>query len=145
MKLSLRRIDKDNVNAVLRLKVQKNQEQFVAGNSYSIAQGTYNELSWMRAIYAEDQPVGFVMLELNQVKPEYYLWRYMIDKMHQGRGYGSKALELVIESVREQPDATQLLLSYVPGEGSPAPFYKKLGFIETGEVDDGENIMKLDL
>lgn len=145
MKLSLRRINKDNVNAVLRLKVQKNQEQFVAGNSYSIAQGTYNELSWMRAIYAGDQPVGFVMLELDQVKAEYYLWRYMIDKMHQGRGYGSRALELVIESVREQPDATQLLLSYVPGEGSPAPFYKKLGFIETGEVDDGENIMKLDL
>ena len=84
MKLSLRTINKDNVNAVLRLKVQKNQEQFVAGNSYSIAQGTYNDLSWMRAIYADDQPVGFVMLELDPVKAEYYLWRYMIDKMHQG-------------------------------------------------------------
>ena len=145
MEVFLRTITKDNVDAILRLKVQKNQEQFVAGNSYSIAQGTYNELSWMRAIYADDQPVGFVMLELDLVKAEYYLWRYMIDEMHQGCGYGSRALKLVIESVRKQPDATQLMLSYVPGEGSPAPFYTKLGFIETGEIDDGENIMKLNL
>jgi diamine N-acetyltransferase len=145
MELSLQKITKNNVNAVLRLQVQKSQQQFVADNACSIAQGTYNELSWFRAIYADDHPVGFVMLELDSVKAEYHLWRYMIDKQHQGLGYGRRALELVIESVRQLPNAKQLLLSYVPAEGSPAPFYKKLGFIETGEVEDGENIMKLDL
>ncbi|MFK8047053.1 MAG: GNAT family N-acetyltransferase [Halioglobus sp.] len=145
MKVSLREITKDNLVSIMRLGVHKNQEQFVAHNAWSIAQGTYSKLAWFRAIYADDQPVGFVMLELNPSKPEYYLWRYMIDKRHQGKGYGNQALKLVIEFVRQQPNATQLLLSYVPADGSAAAFYAKLGFVETGEVEDGENIMKLDL
>jgi len=145
MRVSLREITEDNLVSIMRLAVDKSQEQFVAHNAWSIAQGTYSELAWFRAIYADDEPVGFVMLELNPAKPEYYLWRYMIDQNQQGKGYGRQALELVIEFVRQQPSATQLLLSYVPADGSAAPFYTKLGFVETGEVEDGENIMKLEL
>ena len=145
MTVSLKEITKDNLDAVLRLQVHESQKQFVADNAWSIAQGTYNELSWFRAIYADDQAVGFVMLELDPLKAEYYLWRYMIDNQRQGRSYGRRALELVIDFVRQQPNAKQLLLSYVPAEGSAAAFYTKLGFVETGEVDHGENVMKLDL
>lgn len=145
MEISLQEITKDNIDAVLRLKVHQNQEQLVADNAYSIAQGTYSDLSWFRAVYADDQPVGFVMLELDTGKAQYYLWRYMIGKQHQGNGYGRKALELVIAFVRQQPNAKQFLLSYVPTEGSPGPFYSKLGFVETGEVEHGEHIMSLKL
>jgi diamine N-acetyltransferase len=67
----------------------------------------------------------------------------MIDKRHQGKGYGKQALELVIEFVRQKPDAKQLLLSYVSTEGSAAPFCAKYGFTETGEVEDGEVVMQL--
>ena len=42
--------------------------------------------------------------------------------------------------------ATELLTSYVPGEGGPAGFYARLGFVPTGEVDgDGEVIVRLPL
>ncbi|MEH6587072.1 MAG: GNAT family N-acetyltransferase [Halioglobus sp.] len=58
---------------------------------------------FLSAIYADDQAIGFVMLELDPGKAQYYLWRYMIDKQHQGHGYGRQALELVIEFVRRQP------------------------------------------
>ena len=145
MQVSLREINKDDINAVLRLQVHKDQERFVANNAWSIAQGTYSELAWFRAIYADDDPVGFVMLELNPAKEEYYVWRFMIDKQQQGKGYGQQALQLVIDFVREQTEAKQLLLSYVPGEGSAVTFYERLGFVETGEVEEGENIMKLEL
>jgi diamine N-acetyltransferase len=145
MKVSLREITKDNIDKVLRLEVHKNQEKFVANNAWSIAQGTYSELAWFRAIYADEEPVGFVMLELNPTKPEYYLWRFMVDKQQQAKGYGRQALELVIDFVRQQPNATQLLLGYIPADGSAADFYAKLGFVETGEVDQGEKIMKLEL
>ena len=37
--------------------------------------------------------------------------------------------------------AEELLLSYVPGEGSPEGFYRGLGFEPTGEVDEGEVVM----
>jgi len=36
-----------------------------------------------------------------------------------------------------------MFTSYVPGKGNPGPFYHRLGFIETGEVDDDENVMRL--
>jgi len=47
--------------------------------------------------------------------------------------------------VLSRPNAAELLLSYVPGEGSPQPFYVGLGFVDTGEVHEGQNVMKLDL
>ena len=58
-------------------------------------------------------------------------------------GFGRRALESFIDHVRTRPNATELFTSYVPGEGSPGPFYIRLGFEETGEVDDGENVVKL--
>ena len=54
-------------------------------------------------------------------------------------------MELLIERVRERPMAEELLLSYVPGEGSPEGFYRGLGFEPTGEVDEGEVVMGLRL
>jgi diamine N-acetyltransferase len=96
---------------------------------------------------AGDTPVGFVMMHIDTEKPEYYLWRFMIDKHHQGKGYGYAAMQQIIELVRQFPNAQKLETSYVPGEGNPSPFYTKLGFIDTGELDDDgeEIIMRLDL
>jgi diamine N-acetyltransferase len=85
------------------------------------------------------------MLYEDPEKPEYYLWRFMIAGEHQGRGYGRAALRLVIDRVRSLPGARELLTSCVPGEGSPRPFYEALGFAATGEVEDGEEVLRLPL
>jgi len=69
----------------------------------------------------------------------------MIAGPHQGKAYGRRALELLIEYVRTRPEAKELLASYVPIEGSPEGFYRKLGFEPTGEVDDGEVVVRLPL
>jgi diamine N-acetyltransferase len=34
-------------------------------------------------------------------------------------------------------------VSCVPGDGSPCPFYEKMGFQYTGQEEDGELVMKL--
>lgn len=143
--VSLREITNDTLGAVLRLKVSPEQEQFVANNAVSIAQAHFEPKAWFRAIYADETPVGFVMLYDDPDKPEYFLWRYMVDSRYQRHGFGRRALELLIDHVRTRPNARKLLLSYVPAEGSPEPFYAQLGFVNTGEVDDGENIMELGL
>jgi diamine N-acetyltransferase len=78
-------------------------------------------------------------------KPEYYLWRLMIGDGHQRQGYGRRALELLVEYVRTRPNATELLTSYVPADGGPEPFYRRLGFIDTGKIDDGAVVIKLAL
>ena len=69
----------------------------------------------------------------------------MIDKKHQRKGYGKQALDKVIEYILSFPQANIFWCSVVPGEGSPLEFYKKYGFVETDEWDDGEMVIKLDL
>ena len=73
----------------------------------------------MRAIEADGQIVGFVMLALTTPNhPEPYLWRLLIDRMHQRRGIGSRALELLADECRAMGDST-LLVSWAEGKGSP--------------------------
>jgi len=62
--------------------------------------------------------------------------------LYQGLGYGHTALAMLIEYVRALPGATELLLSYVPEAGSPEPFYRSLGFKDTGEIHDDEHVMR---
>ena len=93
-------------------------------------------------IYAGEIPVGFVMLHDEPAERKYYLWRFMVDQRYQGLGYGARALNQIIEYVRTRPGAHELLTSVVPGEGSPGPFYEKLGFTYTGDIDEGERVMR---
>lgn len=144
-RVSLREITADNLLAVIKLEVGPDQTGFVAPNSVSIAQACYADEVWMRAIYADDTPVGFVLLSERRSLPRYYLWRYMIDLRYQGMGFGRRAMEQVIEYVRGLPGATELFLSFVPKPGGPRGFYGRLGFVETGVEHEGELEMRLEL
>jgi diamine N-acetyltransferase len=143
--VTLREVTAETVRAICRLEVTPEQRGFVAPNAVSIAQAYFEPRAWFRAVYADDTPVGFVMLHDDPEAPEYYLWRFMIAAEHQGRGYGREALDRVVEYVRSRPGATTLLSSYVPGEGSPGEFYRRYGFAETGEVDGDELVIRLEL
>jgi diamine N-acetyltransferase len=143
--VTLRELTKDNVGGILQLEVKESQRGFVATNPVSVAQMHFEPKAWARGIYAGDTPVGFVMLMDDPETPRYYLWRYMIANEYQGLGFGRRALEQVIEHVRSRPGATEFVLSYVPGEGSPRDFYARLGFQDTGVHHGGENEMKLTL
>ncbi len=143
--VTLREITKETVRAITSLEVAESQRGFVANNAVSIAQAHFEPNAWFRAVYAADEPVGFVMTYEDTEKPEYFLWRFMIDHRHQGSGIGRRALELVIERIRTLPSATRFLTSYVPGDGSPGAFYHRLGFVDTGDEEHGEIITALDL
>jgi len=143
-KVTLREITRVTVRAICDLKVSEEQEQFVAPNAVSIAEAHFSSNAWFRAIYADETPVGFVMLGEIPEKGLHFLWRFMVDERYQGRDYGRKALELVIQHVRTMTSVKELLTSCLEGQGSPKEFYLKMGFIETGEkLDNGEIVMKL--
>ena len=147
----LREIADQNRAAVSSLRVEPGQELFVASviDSLDEAAATPEGNPWYRAIYAGDEPVGFVMLSWD-VTPSpgiigpWFLWRLLIDERHQRRGYGRAAMALIVDLIRTN-GATELLTSYQPGDGEPWPFYQALGFVPTGEVDGGEIIIALDL
>lgn len=143
--VSLREIDAGTVRSICELSVREDQKEFVAPNAISIAQAHFSENAWLRAVYAGEVPVGFVMLFDQADPPEYYLWRFMIDARYQRLGFGRRAIELLLEYLRQRPNATQLKTSVVPGEGSPQGFYEQLGFELTGEWEEGEAVMRLRL
>ena len=143
--VTLRPVTAENLSAVMRLQLGPGQEKFVAPNSVSMAQAAFSRYAWPRAIYADDTPVGFVMLSDCTDLPEYFLWRLMIDHRYQRMGFARRAVEQLIDYVCGRPGAQELLVSYVPGEGSPLPFYLNLGFVERGDEIEGERVMRLDL
>ncbi len=143
--VSLREVTSANLAAILNLSVSENQQELVASNAKSIAEAHYAEDAWFRAIYADETPVGFVMLSDVPEKAEYFLWRMMVDAAHQGKGYGRRAVEILVEHVRMRPGATELFTSHVKKEGNAGKFYRKLNFAYTGEEHEGELIMKLEL
>lgn len=143
--VTLREIDEDNVRAVVRLEVAVHQRSMVASNAVSLAQYAVAPKAWTRAVYANEVPVGYVLLVDDSDTPEYYLWRFMIDRRHQGKGFGKRAMDLVVEYVRSRPHASGLVTSYVPIAGGPGPFYHRLGFVDTGDVDELELVTVLAL
>lgn len=138
--LTLREITEGSLSEILKLEVLDNQKAFVAPNSVSIAQAHYSKTAWFRGIYHDETPVGFVMLDLDESKPDYFLWRLMIDKSHQHKEYGKLAMEMVIDYVSTLPNAKELLTSCVPGENSPEVFYSHMGFKFTGDMIENEKV-----
>jgi diamine N-acetyltransferase len=150
--VSLRAITDENRDAVRAMRVGPGQDRFVSSVSKSLedAATTPEGNPWYRAIYAGDVPVGFVMLswEVPPGRPgiigPWFLWRLLIDEHHQRRGFGRETLTQVVHLIRAN-GATELLTSYRPGDGGPWPFYQRMGFAPTGEIDDGEVVLRLDL
>jgi diamine N-acetyltransferase len=151
MPVAIREITDTNRGAVLALRVAPGQDAYVARveASFRDAEETPEGNPWYRAIYAGDEPVGFVMLSWD-VTPApgilgpWFLWRLLIDERHQRRGYGREALRQIVEIIRAE-GATELLTSYVPGDGGPWPFYEKLGFSRTGQIEEDEIVIRLSL
>ena len=129
-------------------------ERMVAPNSVSIAQAAYSRNAVPRAIYTGETAVGFIMLydptidptlaTKDDVKPDVLgVWRLMIDFQKQSRGYGEAAMREAWRYALARPEIKRVNLSYVPLEGNPSPFYRSLGYAETGEKDGIEVVMEI--
>jgi diamine N-acetyltransferase len=151
--VTLREVTDENRQTVLAVRVAPAQKRFVGtvAGALKDAQEIPEGKPWYRAIYGDDQPVGFVMLSWN-VAPEppriigpWFLWKLLVDERHQRRGYGREAVRLVANIVRAN-GAVELLTSCVSGDDGPEPFYRRIGFKPTGELDENaEIILALDL
>ncbi|GKX68204.1 GNAT family N-acetyltransferase [Inconstantimicrobium mannanitabidum] len=77
----------------------------------------------------------------------YWIWRFMVDKQYQGKGYGRKTMEKVLELIKTFPHgkASSIQLSYEPENIVAKTLYASFGFKETGEIEDGELVARLTL
>lgn len=148
--VSLVEVTPTNLSSVERLATHHSQRRFVAPMAASLADALVPgpasgtpAVPWFRAIEADGDIVGFVMtIEPSNERPVPTLLRLLIDRMHQRRGAGGAAVDLIIERAKSQ-GAPAVEVSWVEGPGSPADFYRARGFEPTGEVDDGETVALL--
>jgi RimJ/RimL family protein N-acetyltransferase len=150
--VALVEITPETADTVLNLVTHKSQERFVSPMGGSFADAMFPEVyngapvvPWMRAITADGEIVGFVMVaETTDHHPEPYLWRLLIDRLHQRRRIGDRALRLVEETFVARGDHA-MTVSWSDGKGSPRPFYERNGYVPTGEVEDGEVVARKQL
>jgi len=156
--LKLKKINRKNVGEILKLEIFDNQKSFVATNNISIIEAyiaiTENNDVFTFGIYKDDTPIGFLMIgfDVNSddegapriAKGNYNIWRLMIDKKFQGKGYGKKAMNLALEFVNTFlcGIAKYCWLSYESDNDIARQLYQSVGFVETDEKD-GEEIVAI--
>ena len=148
MIIKLEPINDNNREAVLALSVREDQP-FVASNQTSLRQADEANaeqpgMARPFAVYADEKLVGFCMFVFDPEEEDeddrYWLWRFMIDKSEQGRGYGQAALQEIIKYFKEN-GADRLFLSTEPENERGLHIYHKAGFRETGIIDSGEAVL----
>lgn len=145
--IELRKIDESNRAEILSLTVSEGQREYVASNGESLAEAErLPDIARPFGIYADGKAVGFAMFAFdgNNDDPhdKYWLWRFMIDKSLQGRGCGGAALREIINYFRDS-GAEEITLSTKESNAAALGLYRKFGFKENGDMNDGEVVLKL--
>ena len=140
--IEVKAVTKDNFFECVELEVAKNQKSFVASNVFTIAQVYVDKAMIPYAIYNANTVVGLAALEYNPVD-KHWITRFMIGENYQGKGYGRKAMQKLIEMMSKHDDCDRIRLSVVPENNGAISFYEKSGFIMTNEIIDGELVMEL--
>lgn len=157
--ITLRKITLENRRAVFNLTVSEDQRRFVASNLSSVASCYVLAINgghpFPFVIYADEQPVGFVMItygitgyELPSIADDSYcILRLMIDKQYQKQGYGREAMKKILEFICTFPagPASYCWIPYGFDNFAAKNFYESFGFRDNGEICDNEPITVLHL
>ncbi len=139
--VELKPITQENFVEAFNLKLAPGQEEWVSHPMRSLAQAyVYREQCQPFGIYADGRMVGYVMVIYDYEIPEYDIWHMAIDKAEQGRGYGSEALDRILEFIRTKPfgDSDRVALTCHGDNQVALRLYAKKGFEATGAVYDDE-------
>ena len=145
--INFRAINEDNFDAIIRMK-RPDDEHFVASNAYSLAQAwLYRDAGdvYPFAIYNDDEPVGFMLLDEDIEEKCLIIWRIMFPVENQFKGYGTAAIREIIRLAKESGKYDFMLLDCDPENHAAEHVYRKLGFMPTGIIEHGENELRLDL
>lgn len=128
--VELRAITRDNLDEVLSLNIREDQKSFVSSVACSLAQAyVYRETAFPFAVYAGNTVVGFIMMGYYEARKQYTLWKFLIDKKYQNKGYGREALKQAMVYLKENFGVKHL--------------YRSVGFVKTGLMEDKMEEMKI--
>ena len=133
--VELKAITEENFLDAFELKLDSGQEVFVSHPIKSLAQAyVYRNQCQPFGICTDGKMVGYVMVIYDYDIPEYDIWHMMIDASIQGLGYGSAALDLVIEYIKTKPfgNSDRVALTCHKNNMVARKLYESKGFAFTG-------------
>ncbi|HEL2383166.1 TPA: GNAT family N-acetyltransferase [Streptococcus suis] len=135
--IRLELVNKDNFDAVLEVSLSAADERKVASVEYSLAQAWLykdNGQLYPYAVMFGRKVVGFVLLSIQEEAKSYYVWRLLIDKNHQNRGYGKEVIRQVVGLAQEDSMCQKVTMHYVIGNHKMRYILEKFGFQSVGMI-----------
>ena len=143
--ITLREITQDNLDDVLALRVADDQTAYVSTTAHALAQAYVSpKTAFPFAVYEDETIVGFLMLGYYEARNQYTVWKFLIDRRYQGRGYGKAALKLGIDFLQERFGVKEIFLGVSAGNEAAERLYRSSGFCPTGTVDGTMEEMRLE-
>ena len=144
MNITLKEINENNWRECIGLKVRDDQKRFVGTNENSLALAYAHKEMEPRGICNEDIMVGLLMFAKDPDDGIYYINRLMIDKRYQGKGFGRRALEILIEEIKGR-GAETIDIIHKPDNANAIRLYRDLGFKPTYDKLDDDDISRVNL
>jgi len=132
-------ITEDNWMEVASLSVKEEQKKYVAPAIGILARGyVYRDCN--AKIYAFENDgviVGTALVrEFTDEPLGYDLQQFMIDEQYQRKGYGSRALHLILDELRKEGHYDHVELCVKKADTEAIRLYEKHGFADSGYVDE---------
>ena len=142
--IQLREMTQENFWEVIELKVNDKQKGFVLENSISIAQSKIQPECIPLAIFNDGTLVGFLMYCIDRDDGNYWVYRLMIDRKYQRKGYAKKAMEVLLNEIKKDKNRNKIMLDVKMESIEAVELYKSLGFYFTGQVFGTSHVMELE-
>lgn len=146
MNVTIKKVTNDNWKACIELELNEQQKDYLPSNLYSIAESKFIKNMENFAVYHEQEVIGFAAYVLDD-DGDMNITRFMIDKKHQGKGYGKVALKKIINLIKDNYDNKEIWLSLHPENKAAIKLYTSCGFeiTKTGLESKDEIFMKIEL
>lgn len=147
MNVTLEAVTSENFETLLEMHLPPEQDHWIANNACSIAQASFYPEWHTRAIYCDNEPVGFLLFDIaSHDEPGHYgIYRFMVDHSRQGRGIGRRAMELLLAELSSLANVRRITICYKPENVTARRLYQSCGFAEIGMDDSGEMIAEIDI
>ena len=136
--IRLAEVTEANWMEVASLSVKDSQKGFLAPAVGILARGyVYRNCGGrVYAIENDDTVIGAALVrEFTEEPLGYDLQQFMIDQRYQGKGYGSQALKLILDELREEGHFDHVEVCVKKEDTSAIRLYEKHGFRDSGYAD----------
>ena len=141
MVVRLTPITGDDVVPLEKVTVHPEQDNFIAPNPVTIAQARFAKGAYDFCIWNDDTRVGLIAIldlkehgDLDDIDdPDAaYVWRLLIGKDYQGKGYGRAAMAFAEDWARKRGKPV-VQIQAVETNAAAVGLYEALGYVKTGK------------